>query len=259
MSAPRRLDFIGELCIALAHQWEPERMFMVLASSFDESGTHDGSLVTVMAGIMGHAAQWKRFQGNLDQLKAKYGFRIFHAKEFKARKGEFEGWSIQKCLALANDLSELTGEGLMCGAVLSVRNAEYDAYYRNGEGPRKPRLDTKYALSFRLCLVHMVSEAIRRLAHSEEKFSRTKLNIVTESGHKHVGDAERVFNEEMTGLENAGCYLLAGITFAPKTKCDPLMVADFLAHTTYMRGEKTSLSRLGFAPAGVAATGTLHE
>jgi hypothetical protein len=50
MNAPLHpSDFVGELCIALAHRWEPERLFMALAYTgyLDESGTHEGSEVTI--------------------------------------------------------------------------------------------------------------------------------------------------------------------------------------------------------------------
>lgn len=220
-----------------------------------------------MAGVVGTAAQWGRFQISLDKLKKRYGFRVFHAKEFKARSGEFSGWPPAKCLALISDLSELTGQGLMHGAVLSIKNAEYEEYYKNGERPKKLRLDTCYALGFRLCFLNMVDEIMRRLGH-DKRFERTRLHVVLESGHKNSGDAARAFHEEMKSLQSFGCDLLAGMTLADKTKCDPLMVSDFLAHTAYMRGEdgfpplldedlrstrqKTTLTHLGFDPGGVA-------
>lgn len=262
-------DFVGQLCIALAHRFEPERLFVILTSYFDESGTHAGSPITVMAGVMGTAAQWGRFQIALDRLKRRFGFRVFHANEFKARTGEFSGWSPEKCIALIGELSDLTGDKLMHGAVLTVKNSDYDTYYRTSDTPRKLRLDTCYALSFRLCLVHMMGDAMRRQSNNKY-LDRLRLNVVLESGHKHSGDAARAFHEEMKALQAAGCDLLAGMTLADKDKCDPLMVADFLAHTTYMRGEaaafppppidgdlldvrqKGTLMHLGFDPGGLA-------
>jgi hypothetical protein len=108
---------------------------------------------------------------------------------------------------------------------------------------------------------------MRRYGHHKKR-DLIRLHIVLESGHRHAMDAERAFHEEATALEKAGCDLLAGITFAKKDRCDPLMVADFLAHTTYMRGEsweppppdedlrytqeKASLIHLGFDPGGLA-------
>jgi hypothetical protein len=47
---------------------------VILSSYFDESGTHDASPVTIMAGILGNAGQWIRFQKELDGLN--FGFVI---------------------------------------------------------------------------------------------------------------------------------------------------------------------------------------
>ena len=60
MSAPIwQSSFVRELCGAIAHRWQPERVFVVLTLTtyLDESGTHDDLRVTVMAGIMATAQQ----------------------------------------------------------------------------------------------------------------------------------------------------------------------------------------------------------
>ncbi len=76
---------IAELCIALAHRWEPERIFVVLTAYLDESGTHDGSPVTVMGGMLANALQWTRFEQAFGLIKKRHGFKIFHTKKFKRR------------------------------------------------------------------------------------------------------------------------------------------------------------------------------
>src|ERR1700730_13762739 len=50
-AAPRP-DLLRRLCIALFHRWRPGRIFVILTSYHDEAGTHGGSPVTVMAGVM---------------------------------------------------------------------------------------------------------------------------------------------------------------------------------------------------------------
>jgi hypothetical protein len=63
MNAPiRQSSYVRELCIALAHRWEPERIFVILTAYLDESGTHGDSPITVMAGVMANATQWARFE-----------------------------------------------------------------------------------------------------------------------------------------------------------------------------------------------------
>ena len=99
---------IRELSFALFHRWEPERIFVILTSYFDESGTHAGSPATVMAGVMGNVAQWNRFERGIATLKWKHGFRILHTKDFKQRTGEFSGWSPERCLRLIDEMADIT-------------------------------------------------------------------------------------------------------------------------------------------------------
>src|SRR3954469_9244307 len=109
MGAP---SFIRELCIALAHRWEPERFFVIFTAYLDESGTHDGSPVTVVAGFMGTARQWEILGRRLRTIQESYGFKIFHATAFKSKSGEFKGWPDQKCLSLTEDLTDLAADNL---------------------------------------------------------------------------------------------------------------------------------------------------
>ena len=66
---------------------------MILTAYFDESGTHVGSAVTVMGGIMANARQWAKFEPGFDGLKKKYGFKIFHTKKFKKKRRIF--WMVR--------------------------------------------------------------------------------------------------------------------------------------------------------------------
>ena len=58
-----------------------------------------------------------------------------------------------------------------------------------------------------------------------------------ESGCANAGDAVRIYEETKRKLGRAS-PLLASLTFAAKTEADPLMFADFLAHTAYMTDGK---------------------
>lgn len=259
MTAP---IFVRDLCIALAHKVEPERLFVILTSYMDESGTHAGSPVTVMAAVLGNIGQWSRFQCKLDRLKKTYGFKTFHTKKFKAKAGDFSGWPDDKCLSLIAELSYLTGQSLMHGSVFSISEELY--LKLQADMPPKVRVDSRYGLCFRICLLNQIVEIDRRLSH-HKKYGETRLNIVLESGHKNAGDVVRIFEEEREALGRAG-HLLAGVTFAKKDECDPLMVSDFLAHSAYLSGtgfidkpdtinpgikEKTGLTHLAFDLAGI--------
>ena len=64
----RQSDFIGDLCIALAHRWIAERRFVVITGYFDESGTHGSSPLSLMAGHVGDARQWRNFEKRSEEV-----------------------------------------------------------------------------------------------------------------------------------------------------------------------------------------------
>ena len=227
----RHPEFIREMCGVLANRWEPERLFVILKSYFDESGTHGGSPITVMSGIMGTAQQWSKFERATARLKRRYGFTIFHAKDFKSRSGQFAGWPGEKCDALLLDLAK-AANGLMEVVTTVLPNDDYASFYRLGDTPRRVRLDTKYGLCFRYSLVLLVYHAVARLGH-HKNFDKTRLHVIMEGGHKNAGDAQRIFEETKREVEALDSKLLASITFVTKEEADPLLVADFVAHSTF--------------------------
>jgi hypothetical protein len=185
-----------------------------------------------MAGAMGTANQWKKFQAQFDNLKRRYGFKIFHSKDFKARNGDFKDWPWQKGAAFLQDFM-VVSSGLIEVVTCSLPNMAYEqSYRRTADDPRKLRLDTAYGLCFRYCLMHLLLEAVRRLG-THKKFSETRLHVIAEAGHKHAGDAKRVFDELKRELADIGSHTLGALTFATKDQCDPLMLADYLATGTY--------------------------
>jgi hypothetical protein len=257
--AARPQTYIEGLCWALAHRWEPERLFVVLTLTayLDESGTHDGSDVTVMGGMLANARQWQKFEIGFSDIKKRHGFSIFHTKKFKRRDGDFKGWSNEQCLALMAELAPMTATAFSEGVTFSLDNAAYDAEYRNGEKPRKLRLDSKYGLCFRQCLFFFALEGLKRVYRGRYP----KLHFVLESGHPNAGDALRIFNETKAELKANDCDMLGDLTFADKDGCDPLMMADFLAHTAFLMGQNTPqnyYAAIPDRPVGRGETGVTH-
>jgi len=230
--------FIREICDAIAHRWQPERIFVVLTLTtyLDESGTHGDSPVTVMAGIMANAHQWDRFETEFGRLKAQYGFRVFHTKKFKRRRGDFEGWHPIRQFALMQDLGALMSpsEAFIDSVTVTLNNADYKADYITGDKPRRLRLESKYGLCFRNCLMYFMLEGMKWIHEG----SPPKMHFVLESGHPNRFEAVDIFNELKKEVKGYGADLLGEITLADKDDCNPLMMADFLAHTAYLMGQK---------------------
>jgi hypothetical protein len=233
--------------MAIAHRWEPNRTFVVLTLTayLDESGTHDASPVTVMAGIMATAFQWRNFESDFKRVKAKYGFNVFHTKKFKKGNGDFRGWHPLRKFALMQELAQITASenAVIESVTVTLDNADYKASYIGGDKPRRLRLESKYGLCFRNCLMFFVLEAI-----SFAKGPPAKLHFVLESGHRNRNEVRDIFNEMKEEVRSYGVDLLGEITFADKADCDPLMMADFLAHTAFMMGraDKTAPNEILF-------------
>jgi hypothetical protein len=198
----------------------------------DESGTHAGSPVTIMGGFIGAAEQWSKFESELKNLQAAYGFSVFHGKEFRQKSGEFKGWSDEKCLSLVADLTRLVSDHLTAGAFMPLPNARYKNEYYDVLKKRKVATDTAYGLCFRACVVHFL-EVVGELDPSTGAVST--LNVVIESGHRNTGDAERIFAEMKESIRvNMGIEPLGSLTIAGKENA-LLMVADFLVYSMYLR------------------------
>lgn len=202
----------------------------VYTAYFDESGTHSDSTVTVMGGVLARAEQWRQFESKFADIKRHHNFKIFHTKKFKRKTGDFKGWSNEQCLALIAELSPLSASFFTDSVATSLDNQRFEDEYKGGANPKKLRLDTKYGLCFRLCLYHFVAQVLRR--RHRKKYPT--LHVVLEAGHNNCGDAERIFFEVKAELDAMGCNMLKSITKSEKDECDPLMMADFVAHTTYV-------------------------
>jgi hypothetical protein len=206
---------------------------LVLRSYFDESGTHRDSTYTVMAAVCANAQQWDRFEARFSRLKRRHNFDILHAKELKHRQGDFTGWTTPERIALMKDLLRLVEDNPFTASVtVTLNNADYEGDYRKGSNdPRLLRTDSRYGLVFRNCLIFLALEGMKRARKGRPP---PKMNFIVEAGHKNAGDALRIYDEMRRDLERRNCPMFCGIQFSDKHDCNPLMMADFMAHTTWM-------------------------
>jgi hypothetical protein len=196
---------------------------VVFTAYLDEAETHGHSPDIIMAGFLGHAFQWRRFQSKLAKIQKWEDFSIFHAKEFKARRGEFSGWDDAKCVRVIDKLTDLVRLTLTEGLATSLSRERYISEYRAPPIPRKMNLDSQYGVCFRVCMGRLFDVMAMR-------GYQDRLHVVIERGHKNAGDCERIFNDLREHCKIlAGSDFLGDFTLRPKEGCPPLMVADMLA------------------------------
>jgi hypothetical protein len=247
MNAPiRASDWVGDLCIALAHRWEPERLIVIFTAYFDETDTHGPAPTVILAAFLGHAFQWRRFEKKLAKIKVREGFTVFHAKDFKARAGEFSGWSDDKCERLINKLTLLVQRTLTEGLTIALTRERYLTEYRSQPIPRKMNLDSQYGVCFRACMARLFD------VMAEHNY-QDRLNVVMEDGHPNVWDCARIFKDLREHCKVlAGSDFLGSFSVATKESSPPLMVADMLAATYSVY--RTQAARGTIGPSDFVAT-----
>ena len=194
----------------------------------DESGTHAGSPLTIMGGVLASEAEWEQVDTSLQEIRVRYGFTNFHGTEFKGRSGEFKDWDAGKSLCLVIELVKLSCEVSTSMTIAHLLMSDYQEHYRtNAAG----RIETAYGMVFRMCLVSFLEDLDKTVPGK----NKPVIDVVIENGHRNAGDAERVFLElrdtvkAKFGVDRLG-------TFSRATKADStrLMLADFISYTDYM-------------------------
>jgi hypothetical protein len=217
-------SFVGRVAQSLFPRDPCGRPFMILTAHYDESGTHEGSPVTVLAGFVGTTNDWVDFEIEWAKVLRKHGLTHVRAKQFFHRQGQFRRWTDERCDYLWADLMYVLQERKHIFASKSVlREEDYKIFYLSDGPERKERLDTRYALCFRSFLYFL--PAIKSGAMA--------VNFVLESGHHNAGDALRVFNEIKKDRTVPWRDSIGSLSFGAKQDSCALQAADLLAYCSF--------------------------
>lgn len=209
---------------------------MILKAYIDESGTHDGSVVTVMAGFVATQEQWTALERDWTFLLRMQGLTHVHAVDLFHTDGEFKGWTVNRKIQFAEALERLCMQYTRFGFAARMANADYERVFIAGNRPKKPQLDSRYGVCFRLCLSFipkMIDEVIET--------SGIELHVILEAGHKNAGDARRLYDLFKKQADPALTKAVSSLAFADKKSCIPLQAADIIAYPIFrgeVRGEK---------------------
>src|SRR4029077_4277530 len=129
------------------------RRLVIFTAYYDESGTHDGSPVTALAGLFGDIYASAHFEAEWKKVLKKHRITHVRAKHLSHRQGQHKGWSHKQINTLWNDLLYVFQEHDQVSITKTVLKTEDYKRSYVGDGPRKKeRLDSKYALCLRTCL-----------------------------------------------------------------------------------------------------------
>ena len=201
---------------------------MVLTAYFDESGTHGGAELSVMAGFVGEARQWRKFESRTSKLFRRFGVDIFHSIDVKRTDKDFSGWRVDRKIEFLDEFKHIIYGTLERGFASILKEEDY-LYYSNLAWSARTRKDSRYGLLFRASLASATEAAI---AVPRWAYNEPRLRVVLESGHRNESDALRLYEffKEKFGDQ---AKPLAGLNFATKQACLPLAAADLFAYSAY--------------------------
>jgi len=198
---------------------------MIFTAYFDESGTHDSAEISALAGFVGDARQWRKFEKRAGKLFDRFRVDVFHTIDVRRTDKDFEGWKVDRKIEFLDEFQHIINGTLESGVSSFIRRDDYK-YYLGLNWPKGTRRDSKYGILFRGCLSQII-DTIGHIPQTREP----RLHIVLEDGHKNAEDAVRIYNWAQGRLGQSRA--LAGPTFANKTNCLPLAAADLFAYTAW--------------------------
>jgi hypothetical protein len=153
------------------------RANMILTSYLDESGTHGGDL-TVMAGFLADARQWRKFEKRTTKLFVRFRVDIFHTIDVKHTDKDFEGWPVDRKIQFLDEFHHIINETTELGYAAILREEDYK-YYLSLPWSKKARKDARYTLLFRACMADAIDGvlSVGRLRHGSEP----RLSVVLEA------------------------------------------------------------------------------
>ncbi len=200
------------------------RPFMVMTAYFDESGTHGAdSAFTVVAGFIATIDQWSGYELELSRLMRAFNVNVYHAKDWRQRKGSFKTWPMRRRAEFNSRFLRLADDALGYGLAMILPNARYATVYKSYPFPKKARPDSQYGLTFRCAL-------LKSLIVVRNDPDRWPINIVLEDGHKNASNALRVYGEVKDQMMPEHKDVFGSITFMSKKSCLPLTASDSLAY-----------------------------
>jgi hypothetical protein len=218
--------WVENLDFALNWRVNPDHLYMAMVGYFDESGTHGAqSPVVIVGGFLATVEQWAAYERDLTSLMAEFGVRKFHAKDFRQTKGDFKGWLRNKKAQFNSHFLQLADQHLAFGVSTVLSSDAYRQIYAAGNVRRGARRDTQYGLCIRCALW-------KTMTLMKDRRDDWPVNFIFELGHKHAGDATRVFTEVRGGLRPDYSSMFGSMTFDTKEAL-PLAVADSLSYAIF--------------------------
>lgn len=192
---------------------------------FDESGTHAGSPIICVAGLVATDNQWEELKREWREVLDEAGITFFHMAKFESRYGEYKDWDSEKRIRIQTKILGIIKRRVNAGMAVAVSIPDYEEAIT---GLYKDFWGNPYALCSRLCL-----NAIDEWA---DKYNRNSpIPLIFEDGAAHKSEFARSFDVALKSDEPEKVNRLCSLKFDDKRRTIPLQAADVWVYEIYKR------------------------
>jgi hypothetical protein len=136
-------------------------LLLMLRAYFDDSGSHAGSEIVTIGGLVGTAQQWDRFDKKwkallAEPLPGKPQLRKFHLSHCNSQESEFQGYSDAECDAVTHDFRQIL---IDCGVISTASSIDKRAWDELVVGSMREWLGNALDVCVENCLTETIKIA----------------------------------------------------------------------------------------------------
>ncbi len=213
---------IGELAVALHPRRNRWKALALLSAYFDESGTHDGSPVTAIAGYVGTKSAWEEIEEKWLAVLEPYanrGVRYFHMAECLAQKGQFGRIDRPNVNYIITQLSSLLSHPGIQGITSGVVTNDWNTVVTD------PVFLQSFPKPFDLCFENIVRSLWEWARCEAEGESVIPMFAYHQDYQERMAEVGRVYGQHSWYRD-----VLGPIVFGYPEQVVPLQGADLLVH-----------------------------
>jgi hypothetical protein len=194
--------------------FQPYNVFM------DESGTHDGSPVVAVAGLISTFERWIDLEREWARILMAYHVPVFHMSDFEAGRGVFRGWPPDRRRQFLGRLITTIVDNTIAGFGCAMMMEQYERCV-----PEDVRLALKHPYYF--CLHNCLRTLL--VFHDEITGSfQHRFRFLFDRKPTYEGIAAQTYYNVRERLDSPG--ILGDMTFGNKQEYIPLQAADLLVY-----------------------------
>jgi hypothetical protein len=202
----------------------------MLHAFFDDSGTHSGSDIVLMAGVFGHPNQWDYFSDLwakklADPCPGKPPLTRFHMAHCQAGDGEFSGWNRTETDYLVHELGTIILNVGIFGFGGAIARKHYNELIIGDLRRSSGDAET-------MCIINSF---VKVITWAKEFAPGHSLALVFEDRPQKKRDIQKIYDvyRGFTDGPETSDSNIASVSFASSKKILPLQAADLFAWEIY--------------------------